>query len=337
MPVNASLSFARGLKSTFIDTYKRNNAKLNPSLSAVMDMGQASDGAAEDFFYYLSAPHPVRTAKGASTPRAAFGGRRFRALNYNYKVAIEWHEDDEADDQTGGLVDQARSAAGNFTLLPERVFFQILQGTTDTDLLPSIPNAGDGAALYSTTNGSGTARFGATGGNSLTGLDLTTAADWQSSFYQGVEQFDQFEDTEGQPLDLGSRAHANGITLVFNSDNRELAAKAFRQSQNVAIIQNAGGTENVAAAAQSNFIIDSGLTVDLFPSPRVTDSKLRLFIRNFGEKAIFMQTREALKDNLQDRATSDITKDNGMKALFWKWRGGFSPCGEPFMTVQVAT
>lgn len=333
----SNLSFARGLKSNFANAYKREIATRNKDLDLMMDLGLSSDGAAEDYFYYLSAPHPVRVPQGDDVPRKGFGGRRFRVVNHNWELAVDWHEDQEADDQTNGLVSQVRQAAQHFALLPERVFYQILNGATDADLLPAIPNAGDGAALYSTTDGDSANRFGASSGNLLSSVTLTTEADIQSGVYQGVEQFHLFQDTEGQPLSIGEAAMRQGIVLTYNVQNHELFVKAFLQHRNIAIIQNAAGTENVGGATPSNWYMDSGLGVTLVPTQRITDSDIFIFIRNFHTKAVFQQVRQALRDDLEERANSDRARRSGIKAISWKLRAGFSPCAEPYMTVKVTT
>lgn len=337
MPAGTTLAFARGLKSNFLQTYQAKTRIIDKRLSEIMDLGVQSDGAAEDYFYYLSAPHPEYVETGKGPTAQSFTGRGFRAVNREWKLKIEWPYTWEQDDQTKGLVKQARQGGRNFRLLPERLLFQIITASANSKLLPTIPTCADGSALFATTNGAGTARFGATNGNLLAGNSLNTGGDVRSAVYQAIEQFSLFQDTEGQPLYLEDTVESNGIMVVFNVQNLEKFEKAFKQARTVVEVTNLAGTENVAAAAPSNVIMDAGHKISLWGTQRITDDSIYVFIRNPETKAVFFQTREPLRDNIQDFANSDIARNTDMRALYWRMRGTAHVHGDPYMAIKITT
>jgi len=335
MPAGSPLAFARGLRSNFLNTYNAKTRIIDTRLQEIMDLGVNSDGAAEDYFYYLSAPHPEYAPSGQGPASRNFSGRGFRAVNRDWKLNIEWPDNWEQDDQTKGLVKQARQGGRNFRLLPERLFFQIITATANSKLLPAIPTCADGSALYATTNGAGGARFGATGGNLLAGQTLTTAGDIRAAVYNAIEQFALFQDTDGQPLYLEEATENNGITVAFNVGNLQLFQEAFVQSRTVEIIQQAGA--NVGGATPSNVILDAGHKIKLWATQRITNTSIYCFIRNYEEKPVFWQTRAALKDNIADFSNSDRTRNTDMKGLYWKMRGTAHVAGDPYTTIKITT
>jgi len=333
----SALALARGLKTQFSNTYKSRVSGPHSKLAKVMDLGFSSDGAAEDYFYYLSAPHPQRTNAGEGPPIKGFGGRAFRCVNHDWKLGIEWPENLEDDDQTGGLVAQAREGGKNFAILPDRVFFQIITNSSNKKLLPAIPTCADGSALFATTDGAGNARFGATNGNLLAGLIPTnpTGQNLRDAIFAMIEQFSLFLDTDGEQLYPQDDILERGITIIFRSSLFQQMAEATRQATTAQTVTNVPGTENVGVAGVTNVILDAGLKITLMPSSRVSDNSLYGVLEGEERKPVFMQTRSPLRDSLQDRNTSDRTRDTDIKGLRWKWRGGFGVAGDPHMAIKA--
>lgn len=337
MAAGSKLSLVRGLKSQFKNTYKAKVSGPHSKLAQVMDLGFTSDGAAEDYFYYLSSPHPQRTDLGEGPPMKGFGGRGFRVINYDWKLGIEWHENLEDDDQMGGLVQQARDGGKNFAILPDRVFFQIITASSNKKLLPAIPTCADGSALYATTDGAGSARFGATNGNLLSGLIPTnpTGQNLRDAIFAMAEQYSLFLDTEGEQLFPQDDILERGLAIVYRSTLFQQMAEAVKQTSTAQVVTNVAGTENVSVAGVTNVILDSGLKIILIPSSRVTDNSLYSVLLEEERKPVFMQTRKPLRDNLETFNNSDRARRTDMKALIWKMRAGFGVAGDPYMTVKA--
>ena len=331
-PVSATEALARGLRTTFVDTYQRLLAEAHPLLKKVMDLGLPSDKSSELYAYFESSPHPTRWPRGEDIPADAFRARNWTVENYDWAKKVSWHSNDEADDQTKSLVDRVRDVAGAFQILPERIFFQVLTGSVDLDLLPVVPTAPDGAALFATTAG-GAARFGVTGGNIVTGTGVATVAAVHTDLYGGIARFLRMQDTEGQPL-WPPELVGRGITIVYGSANELVFRQAFSQMNHVQIVQNVAAAENVAAAAPSNVVLNSGLRFNLWSSPRILDNDWFVFLDGGPKKAIFEQVREPLQDDVEDFGNSDRTRSTKMKSIQWHARMGYG-VSLPYQAIQI--
>lgn len=317
--VSASEALARGLRLEFVRTYEQQIKGSNPKLSLVMDTGVPSDKYEEAYHYFESAPHPKRWPRGQGVSEDAFGGRSWTVVNHDWGLKIVWHENDEKDDQTRHLVEQAQQGGVNFGLLDERVAFQMILASTDLDLLPAVPNAPDGVALFDTAT-----RFGAAGGNVITGTGVATVSAIQTDLYAAIARAIAFQDTKGQPLlqpEILKR-----VLIVFGSANVEIFSRAFEQRFHLA--------PATAVAAVSNVIMDAGFEVILWATPRITDNDWFVFFPNHPRKPLFKQVRQPLRDNIQDFANSDTTRNTKQKALIWDSRAGYGAT-LPHMAIKV--
>lgn len=280
----------RGARADFREVYAKTYETIAPLLSGFVDLQVPSDKIEELYVVNTSAPHPQRISPGQQNQRKPFKSLSFTVPNYEFQVGTSWYWTDPLDDQTGTVLERARSAGQNMADLDERIALQILTGTTDPDLLPAIPTAADGAALFSTTGGDGAARFGVADGNIVTGSGVTDVVAVQQDFYSTVTRMGLFQDTEGQPLHSPSTLRE--FTIVYNVANDRLFKQAFEQSL---IFQNNANTD--AAAAPSNFLKDlSYLRYNLIPTQRVTDNDWYVSATNVRSKPIFIQQRMPVTD-----------------------------------------
>ena len=150
-PVLAGDVLAAGLRNTFEDAYRQAAVEMSTALPKVMDLGLPSDKLTEPYAYFETAPYPVRWPRGEALKSKGFKDVGWTTTNYDWANKVEWHENDRNDDQTSSLYAQAAMAGEHFATLPERVFFQVVNASTDLDLLPAIPNAPDGSALHAAT------------------------------------------------------------------------------------------------------------------------------------------------------------------------------------------
>ncbi len=192
--VLASNVLANGLRTEFADTYIKTRQTLaNSRLGQVMDLNVGATNRQHEFAYFESAPHMEYWQRGDTVPTKAFDSVQWTVPVYEFARRIPWSKFDRKDDQTQSLMDAARQAGASAGLLPERIFFNLITGNTDT--LPAVPNAPDGAAMFSSAT-----RFGAASGNLLTATAGNTAATILADYYAAMEQFRLFQDGEGQPL-----------------------------------------------------------------------------------------------------------------------------------------
>jgi Mu-like prophage major head subunit gpT len=324
MPVIAGPSFTAGLRTEFLNTYAFLYDGIKGGLSKVMRLGIPSDKNLETYFYWKSAPHVKRWIRGMAMPTKNFQGVQYTAQNYEWAMSIPWHFADRQDDQTRSLPDQARKMGKSFALLEERVFFEIVTGTAS--LLPAIPNAADGAALFATT-ASGANRFGASGGNSLTGAG-TSVQNYQDDFLsQVMPQFRKFQDTEGQPL-WDEQTLDGNVKIFFSAGtNEENFKKAFAQGIVHSVLSATG-------AGVSNVILDAGYRVKAIPTQRLTGNSWFSFLEDADVKAIFSQLRQPVSEIIATFENSDMTRTTG-KELFAMWaRYGFG-INTPYAAIKV--
>lgn len=306
-----------GLRAEYKDAYSRKYKPQNELMSKVMRLDLRSDKAFEIYAYFKSAPYLARWERGQAIRQKAFDSVQFTVPNHRWGIRIEWHKDDEADDQTGSLLGRAREAGESEATLDERVFFQFLTGSTDLDLMPAIPNAPDGAALFATTDGAGAARFGVTGGNIIAGTSNPNSGDIRDMIFDAKKRFKRMLDTESQPLNPPEKIEA-GMMLIHGPAMTQQVAEALQQAYPFQTTTNGS-----AAAAPSNILIDSGAKIQSWNSVRITDNALYMVLTQGTTKPIFRQEREAFYETPADMANSDHTRDTYQRYMQWTGRRGY--------------
>jgi hypothetical protein len=313
MRVNSSQTLANGLRTEFWDTYAAvNNRVADSRLASVMDLTVGATNREHDFAYYESAPHFDLWKRGDEISSKGMDSKSFNVPVYEWGRRVPWLKWDRDDDQTSSLLDVARQAGQSAALLPERFFFDLIQNSTG--LLPSIPTAPDGAAMFATTAG-GTARFGATNGNLLSGGGVTAAA-ILTDFYDALEQFMAFEDTEGQPL-IGDSVLQQPLILIHPVELTEAMETAFLQRQQL-------GDASVGGA-KSNIVADTAKRVTLWPSPRLSDANdWYLFLGDATKAQTFFLDREGVQEEtaLMEDNNSDRTRATAEESIQWYSRSG---------------
>lgn len=314
MRVNASQVLANGLRTEFWDTYASiKNRVADSRLAQVMDLSVNATNREHDFAYFESAPHFTLWRRGDEIQSKGMGSVSFNVPVYEWGRRIPWLKWDRDDDQTGSLMDVARQAGASAAMLPERFFFDLIQNTTS--LLPAVPTAPDGVAMFSTTNGAGAARFGVTNGNLLAGGGVT-AAQILTDFYDAIVQFMSFQDTEGQPL-LGDSIMTQPFVLIHPLGLTEAMETAFLQKQQLG--------DATAGGAKSNIVADTAKRVTLWPSPRLTDANdWYLFLGDPPKKATFFLDREGVQEEtaLMEDNNSDHVRSTAEESIQWWSRSG---------------
>ena len=338
-PVIAGEAFAAGLRTEFLNLYERRYKAVQERLSQVMRLNIPSTRNEEDYFYYESAPHVKRWIRGDEMSSKGFKGVKWTVPNYEWAEGVSWHFADRQDDQTKSLVDHARGLGESYALLQERVFFQLLTGTVDPDLLPdaSTMTAPDGAVLFNGTHGDGTARFGVTGGNTFVGSGGTspTVSTIRADFFTALQVFKRFQDTEGQPLWNDSFLDGPYV-IIYPAQLEEQMREAFTQRYHVA---DSGGvaTATMQSPAVSNVILDSGQKVKLWGTQRLTDvDDFYILMASSDVKPIFSQERQPLTDVVETFENSDTVRRTGIESIRFLSRHGFG-LSLPYSIIKVTS
>lgn len=320
-PVIAGDSFTIGLRSEFYNAYDVRYKGLMDRIGRHMAIGLPSTRSEEPYFYFEAVAAFKRWVRGEMASYKGFRGVKWTVVNYDWQRAVDWHYRDESDDQSKTLVQRVRQLASRAAWHDERIFMQIMTNTTDADLLPAIPNAPDGAALYATTAG-GAYRFGVPDGNIVTGGGIATAALVRTDILKAEARFTQMQDPQGLRLH-DPEVIMGPKSIYFNPDNIEVFEAAIYQK----ITQ---GTN----AGVSNLLIDALRRYTLVPHPQITDNDFYIFLDDAPVKPIFSQEREPLRDAYADFDNSDETRNTGFRSLTWFFTRGYG-VGPAFYTVKV--
>ncbi len=304
----------RGLRDAFANAYDSVADQTAEELAPVMDLGLPSDTDREFYAYYKHAPYPRYWPRGQEVRKAGFSAVQFSVINYDYGTEVEWHRNDEADDQIGKLRDRAADAGVNFAYCDTLAFFDMLLGTTN--FLPGTVTAPDGAAVFATTAG-GAARFGATNGNLLSGNGVASSTVIKQDAFAAMEQFRLFQNTEGNPL-FQQAVLDGGFVIYAGAANEELFSEAFFQNPTIHSV--VGSTSN---AGVENIFAAAGKKVELRFTQHITDNDWFVFLRNVPHKPFFEQTRDPVSEQPFDEGNSKESARTLLRSMIWHKRSGY--------------
>ena len=327
--VSTSDDLFRDVQATFLETYQDVIGR-NQKLGNAMALGMPSDKRKEFYGYFESPPTIDRIDRGESITEDSFKAISYSVENLTWGKAIGFHEDDLEDIQLGDLRQVARGLAKRAAVLPEQVFFQILQGSSNASLLKAIPTAPDGASLYAATAG-GSDRFGVSGGNIVSGSGVATGSAIRDDFWNAVERAMQFQDTEGEPL-LDDGIIDKGVTICFNAANLEAYLEAFVQTRTSSLGASLTPFSN---AAVTNTILEGyqgGIT--LWPTQRISDNDAYLFFNDIGPKPVFEQVRQPPRLIDETRENSERARRYRIMATLLDMRAGYG-VNVPYATVKI--
>jgi hypothetical protein len=306
---------ALGAQATFIDTYRRENAALleGPLSLIVQDAPALSD--AVKFAYWQSPPIANFWARGRPKMQKAMKDVGWTVVVKDWSQQIRWKFQDAMDDQTGSLVSMAQGAGQSFPARDESNWFQLMNAGTDVFGLDALPNASDGAALFSATDGGSAARFGVTGGNIVTGISFGSGAGVRAGFFAILQRMAQFQDTEGQPLlNPGSKRF-----LVFGAAaDMQVLAEAF--FQNPAAQAATTATSN---AATQNLVLAAGLSVNVQWTQRIATGVMYVFCLDVPVKPLIRARRMDPAETWVDKNNSDECRNLGLEGFDYVSRTGY--------------
>lgn len=144
-----------------------------------------------------SIPFPSKWDYTRGRTHKGFRDRDITVSVFPYENTIDVLGRDREHDQLGDTKTHINLSTTRFLQIPQKLFAEYLNGTAN--LNPSLVNAYDGVSIYSTVDGAGDARFGATNGNILTSSGLGVA-DLQNDLFRAQEQFLAYLDTANEIL-----------------------------------------------------------------------------------------------------------------------------------------
>lgn len=317
--VRSNKATISGIKSDFINTYRKTEPESLAFLKNVMEMIN-TDERRPRYYYRKSPPLPSHWPAGEPIPTEGMDEESYTLLIRDWGVHIPWHRNDRQDDLTKSLQSAARQAGAGFSKLSMEIFFQIALGSTSSRLLPSIPLAPDGVALASTTDGTGAARFGGTSGNLFTGSGITST-DFYDDFWTAYgDGFSSFKHTD-TITPLFEASELQKILVVYSPKNEKAMREAFIQTQRAQIVPGVA----TAGASTSNIILESGIEITLWSSPYMgTSDKWFMILPDAHLKPIVRAEKESLRSVEYNESTSDITRLQGQEGIVMWQRAGYT-------------
>jgi len=312
-----------GIRSDFWNTYHSDFDGVLQNLGNVMLLGVTSDKRTEIYGLRKSMPYPELWPLGDPIPEEGTDSVQFSVTNFRYAKRIKWQRDDRSDNLVGDLMGEARSLATNFLSLPSRFFIEVVEGSAS--LLPAIPNAPDGAALYAAQDGGSSDRFGVSGGNIVSASGVT-AANIIADFFSAVTRMAQFQNSKGQPYfepDVSNESYTIYAPVTLT--------QAFTEAFQGPLVHSVVAT---TGAAISNAVMVSGVNVTFRFTSRLTTNDWYVFRNDAPVKAVFLQEREPIREASATEANSDHARTTGEEYVQFVSRLGVG-VNVPFATCKV--
>lgn len=294
-------TLAAGLRSDFQNTWRQTYDGIEKELGSVMALDVPMDRLTETFAYRESLPVPALWLRGDPVPVGGLGSVSYSATAFDYARRISWHRNDRHDNQIGNLYEDARALGARFARLDSKAFAEFLLASAS--LLPNIPNAPDGAALASATNGAGGDRFGVSGGNIISGSGVATSSAIETDLFAAFARFDAFQDTASEPLYEPDLA-GEGYVIYANAANRKVFTQALAADTVHSVVSSTG-------AAVSNVVLASGAKVMIHFTQRITDNDWHIFRTDAMVKPIASGLLEPLREEVATADNSDLSRDTG--------------------------
>jgi len=332
--ISTGSTIAAGIRDDFMGTYEPAFAGVLESLDDAMQLDVPFNHRTETFGMHETMPYPERFDEGnESIPEEGTGSKSFSVTTFDYGKRVSWKIKDREDNKIGDLRAKAAMLGQHFASLPSRAFIELITGSTS--LLPAVPNAPDGAAPYSTTDGASAARFGVTDGNIVTGGGVSTSALIETDFFAAIARMGQFQDVKGQPYWEPSVLQER-YTIFHGIALLKVFTQAFAANSVFGYRAGTSTTDTSTSAGVSNVILASGVQVTLRATSRITDNDWFIFRGGSPVKPFFKGIRRALtmEDSIMGGNSTEATQTTGKEWVQFTERDAFG-VNVPFATVKV--
>lgn len=271
-----------------------------------------SKGLFEAYYKWSSAPHPERRGRYIPARDGDIDSARWTIQNVHWTRALLWSFQDEADDRSGYLRTRANELIRNWQLKDLRVGCQLMEAAVNPLLLQDAAGGGpDDLGMFSTTD-----QFGVTGGNTVTGLTLTTDAGVEDAIIQLRQRLVQYRGSEGIGQLNQDLQFVAGITLYYSTDNAAVVyAAMLRKFKN---ISGDGGT-------RSNVIWDGSMSIIMLPTVHLSGNNIYIALNESPVKPLAHQIQQGLEALPQTRQNSDQARHQGMVGWVCSSLEGYGP------------
>lgn len=315
--IQANAALTAGIQANFAHTYASSSKAEAAKVSKVMDMGNAAKARTVPLAYFETTDYPEYWPYGEDIPEGNNQAVSYSVTIRRWAKRIRWNRDDVTDELTHTLKQRALQLGEHFGTLHVRILFQMLLGSVDPMLLPTVQNAPDGLGLFSSST-----RFGVVGGNILAGNGVADVASIVRDYYRGIVRFTQQLDTKAQPLHNPGQSDS-GIMVIYGTANKEVFEKAFY-----------GTVQQGINAGVSNVLKDTGKNFELWETARITNDDWFIVLTGDPLKAIGQFEVEGMETTEADWSNSDEARTRDVGYFQAKARYGYS-VNLPYQIEQV--
>lgn len=310
-------ALAEGIRSNFDLAYQGVTAGVEKELGMVMGR-TGSDGRQETYGMHESMPGPALRRIGDPIAEEGTGTKSFSVVNYEFARRVPWYRRDRTDNRIANLFVKATDVGRKFGMLDSRVFIGYMTG--NAVLVPTVPNAPDGLALYAAN------RFGVSGGNIITGTGVATAAAIEADFWNAVELFGEFQDTKGDPY-YEADVESPTYVVYFKMGNWKVWADALKATALHSVVSSTG-------AAIPTTVNVGNFKIRMVPTQRITDNDSFIFRSDAPVPAIFAQDRQPLRSVVATEDNSDVARTDGKEYVDFHLERGYG-INVPYQTVKI--
>lgn len=315
--VLAGPALARKIRPEFFKSWEDLYKMQNDRIGRFCKMGLSADDFQSLFGFGETPVYPSYTPWGEAPKTDPHEYRTFTATQKRWTAEVLWKTRDARYSNLGSIEADAREAGENWGTLFERVMFQLFLGTADPELMPFIPNAPDGAPIFSETDGDSNDRFGLSGGNIESSVTFSTGNGLRDGLFAAIERMLQFLNPRDQPSVNDAVIESSEIIFIAPVSRLQQLKEAF--SQNLVAI---GPNTSTSNAAVTNLVMDSGYKVLVWPTIRLTTDTA--FVISTGvhkpdtRPLLTELIGEPVSEQFYDKTNSRELGRKGLEGIFWE-------------------
>lgn len=274
----------------------------------------------------------IRHPRGQDVAEDSFDEASARIVNHRWSREITWFIEDEEDDQTQMLVARAGQYAIRYHALDMDILVQILESSTDDDLLPAQPSAYDGSNLFL-----GSTRFGHASGNVVTGSAgagaYNNVAEVHTDVWAALTRLLQFTDGRGRPYWTPSELQGNNLVILYPSALHRLMNEAFEQQVMFQVDSSLGA---IAGAGVSNILVGGRYKPTIVPVQQLTDTNdLYVLVSNNKVRPFVKQKRKDMSSQPFDPSNDSSARKQQKRGRMFTARFGRG-IWEPRCAIEVS-
>jgi hypothetical protein len=242
--VNVQQSLKAGVLRDLMDFWKQSIPTFRKQQELLMRTLPFTTIRNASYPFKESLPFPRLWNYGTPRNHRTFQDRVIQLNIVPYELTIDWSVWDERDDQVRDLRQHVQMAVNRYGQLPDVLISEYFNNVAV--LNPDLALAYDGVGLFSTVDGDGNARFGATGGNIITGSGLTVAGVIHDIAVAQRRLLDFVDPTAKKPILSPDEVKFTDLHIIGPNEANEV----FQKASNSEYIK----IDNTNNTSESNYI-----------------------------------------------------------------------------------